>query len=187
MEDYATLLEAAKQNPADADFGRLRMAYTETGTYDPFYLPAKKYGGICDLLENDDAGSALELVSSVLETCYLDIQSHTLASIAHARLGNTEMAQYHKRFAVGLLFSIFDSGDGASFETAFVVVSLPEEMAILDALNAQVINEETVEHDGHHFNLVTVRFLSTQEEAVIFFNIDALARAIRRHRPPEAR
>ncbi len=174
MKDYVALLEAAKHDPSKADFSKLRKAYTNSPDYTPLYLPADKYSAIGTALENNEIEQALRLLEEIFESHYLDIQAHAFASVAYKRGGNEQMAQYHRQFTVGLLDSIFNSGNGATPETSFVVIDLSEEMALLFALNAQVLHQEVLEHEGHRFHLLLVRFISTGDEAALYVNLDLI-------------
>ncbi len=185
MSDYTSLLEAARADPDNVDFTELRIAYASSPAYDPYRTPCVSYTTICELIEGNEMEAVIEQVERILDEHYLDIQAHTLATIAYEALGDQTRVEYHKRFAAGLLHSILQSGDGTSFETAFKVVDLSEEYALLLALNAEVLRQELRQHEGHFFDVLEVRFSGIGQDAIIYFNIDLISTHWK-EKPPEA-
>jgi hypothetical protein len=77
-------------------------------------------------------------------------------------------------FAVSLppLRSIFESGDGRGFDTAFVVIDTREEYAVVEALGLRPTQQALMEGRGSKFDVLTVSHPETGQTAQMFFNID---------------
>jgi hypothetical protein len=89
-----------------------------------------------DLLQLSDVG---------LARCPVDIYLHTVRSVALRELGRTAESQQQLRWRNGLVGSILASGDGKTPETAWVVISVAEEYAVLGVFGMQFRRQSLVE------------------------------------------
>lgn len=169
---YETLLERVKKQDSTVDFKELRLAYTGTKLYDP-------YGGSLDARdamfaalnakENDKALAASE---KLLAVNYLDINAHFVASVANTNLKRPEKSDYHKYVFQNLLKSIIHSGDGKTLETAFVVISVDEEYALLNFMGLRQVGHQKVEENGHDYDKMTAKNPKTEKTSIYYFNVD---------------
>jgi len=175
MGSFDALLQAAKADPDSVDFTELRMAYAESSQYDPYRSSTEHYVAVCELLKSGEIESAKDRVIQSLNEHYLDIEMHILASEIYEMLGDEQRARHHARFAVKLLGSICRSGNGKTPETAFQVIDLAEEYAIMSMLNVECISQELRREGDHYSDVFRVR-LADGSETLIYFNIDLLVR-----------
>src|SRR5438445_6937624 len=115
---YEILLEKVKTSDQSVDFKELRLAYTETSTYSPYGGDGESRRAMFDAIKAREFDKSLQL------GCF----------VSHRELAHADKATYHKFVFEGLLNSIKNSGDGKSEETAFVVISVDEEYALLNWL-----------------------------------------------------
>ncbi len=169
---YAELLEAAKRDPDSVDFRELRLACAKTDDYNPYYLDDKDASSINDLMEQGDMAGAAQQVNQLLEANYLDIQWHIAAAAIYHELGDGLRTDYHKRFAFRLLDSILDYGDGKTPETAFIVINVGEEYAVLRALRLELKQQSLIELGGHSYDQIDGIQPDTGETCTLYFNID---------------
>ncbi len=73
-----------------------------------------------------------------LESCPIDIDVRYLAALALEETQQLERSQVQTAWYTALIEGVLDSGDGTTPETAFVVVSVDEEYAVLRAIGLQV-------------------------------------------------
>lgn len=175
--EYAELLAAAKLNPTAADFTELRLACTKSPEYAPYaieFMHAKTRKSLEKALDENNMQGAIEAINRILETHYLGIDVHMAAVFVYERMGDEARSTYHRKFAEGLLESIHQSGDGLSYETAFIVIDVREEYAVLEALDAELIQQSLTGHGGHQFDVLEVRDRRTGQTAAqpLYFNID---------------
>jgi hypothetical protein len=127
---YDEMVQKLKKGDLSVDFAELRMAYASTPQYGPEEgsdeakdmfgkLNAKNYMG------------ALKIANAVLEKQYVNIDAHIVASDAYEVLHNDDAAKLHHDIVVGLVRSILDSGSGTSTSTAYKVISIAEEYAVM--------------------------------------------------------
>jgi hypothetical protein len=170
---YQELLGAAQANPGAADFTALRMAYTESSTYAPYAYDDELETALKSALAEEDWDAALHALQGLLANNYLNIDAHILAAALHGKQGDEEKANHHRQFGRGLLESIFHSGNGRSFETAWTVISIAEEYAVCKALGIfQPGDQRLVEHEGHFYDVLTVNHPRTGEALQLYFNVD---------------
>ena len=171
---YDALLAMARENPAEADFHALRMAFVRTPHYQPYASDIESLDALGDALHGDDLDTALAQVKNLLNTNYLDIEAHISADYIYTRRSETAQATYHRAFARGLIDSIARTGNGRSFETAFIVITLAEEYTLLRMLGLQPQTQQLVQHEEHWFDVHNVRHGTSGEAIRVYFNVDIL-------------
>ena len=182
--EYAELLVAAKRNPAAANFTALRLACAQSPEYAPYaieYVHAKTWASLQKALSDDNirtgnVQAAITPIHRMLATCYLDVQLHVTAATVYKMLADETQSIFHYTFAAGLLDSIFRSGDARSYETAFTVIDVREEYAVLRALDVELTRQTLVGHNDHWFDVLEVHNPQTGKPAAVklYFNIDFL-------------
>lgn len=83
-------------------------------------------------LANEEKWDALAaLTAPWVARCPIDPEAHALRSVALDHLGSPQAAHDHGAWAHGLFESILASGDGRTSATAYLVVAVYEEYAVL--------------------------------------------------------
>jgi hypothetical protein len=95
----------------------------------------------------------------------VDIDARVAAAVASQKLGRPEDADLHKRWYNGLVDSVLASGDGKTAQTAFEVISVEEEYAVLRAMGLESRGQMLVDGGIH---ALTVETESGNE--IIYFN-----------------
>jgi len=179
---YATLvaeLKASVDNPAGApryfNFKAIRDAYAISPDYDP-------YGTLVELhrvemlraYQHRDLKVALSEADKVLDQNYTDIGANVIADLAYSDLKDQVHARFHRMLAREFLLSIFRSGDGNSPATAYQIVSVPEEYAVLNARQV-VFEKQTYQTSNGQFFDKLVGFDPLHNRHVsIYFNVDRM-------------
>jgi len=126
-------------------------------------------------MERQNLPAAIEAVHAILETDYLQYDAHVSAGDIYSEMCDEEKSRYHKEFARGILVSIFESGNGRSFETAFAVISESEELNILKILGLKHISKTPVVHQGHEYDVMVCVNPKTRGKGNVYFNIDSIS------------
>lgn len=92
---------------------------------------------------------------------------HLLRAAAARRLGDLKTYVYHSYFSSGLMQSVMASGDGKTPQTAFKVIAVAEEYAILRDFGAELSSQSLV--DGPCDKMECK--LPGGKEATIYFNV----------------
>lgn len=168
---YQSLLEMARRGDPGLDFTALRMAsaarLAKTDAADP-ELRKKMFAA----LHQDQWAAVIETGNQVLAQNYLDIDAHMFVAHAYEKGNEPGKAAPHRTTADGLMKSILASGNGRSFETAFVVISVDEEYSVLRHYRLAAGKQELVTAAGHSYDVLTAQTGDTHEEATVYFNID---------------
>jgi hypothetical protein len=167
---YGELLSNAKEHPESADYTALRMAFTETDAYDPYTLDKS----LANVMKEDQLEEAVETLAKSLDRNYVNIQTHITAVHLYRRLDVQPKIVYHQTWISGLIKSIFESGDGMTFDTAFVVIDTGEEYSLFGVLTALLRKQSLVEHNGHQFDVMNVVRRDQPKEMTLYFNIDIM-------------
>ncbi|HYL04397.1 MAG TPA: DUF4919 domain-containing protein [Thermoanaerobaculia bacterium] len=170
---YESLLEKARRGDPGLDFTALRMAWADRqaklaklNAADP-ELRNKMF----DALHKDQLAAVIETGNQVLAQNFLDVDAHMFVAFAYEKSHEAEKAALHRTMGNGLMKSILASGNGRALETAFVVISVDEEYAVLRHYRLAPDKQDLVTTGGHHYDVLRAR-TDTHEEATVYFNID---------------
>jgi hypothetical protein len=172
-QEFQSLLERVKKSDTTVDFAAMRKLQTRLDSYKP-------YGADPDdhpfrALSAGNLDQAKLLAEHVLGMNYLDLESHMAAEAVAEKRGDATAAAHHHYVVKGVLDSIFKSGDGKSLETAFVVITISEEYAVMSQLGFQVGGQALLNDDaGHSYDQLTGVNPETKASQEVYFNIDAL-------------
>jgi hypothetical protein len=172
---YETLLAKVLKGDLTIDFAAFRLAYTRTEEFcTGAFLSRQDVSEIEVLCHERDFSNALALAEKALAKNFADVNAHYVAAIAFMCTGN-EKVWYHRNLFEKLLESIKIGCDGKTLETAYVVISVPEEYALLDHLGYKMeMQALLVPGNGHRYDRMTVVNRRTNEKAVLYFQIDAV-------------
>lgn len=128
-------------------------------------------------------GDAIKMADEILRTTYLSPDAHVAKSICFAAQGDTQKAQFHKAVYLGLINSILAGGDGSKPETAYVVVTVEEEYAVMKALGFTVWAQAITRQGGHTFDILSATNEKTKQTGKFYFNLDLPATLLRPAKP----
>lgn len=153
---------------AEVDFGALRDAYGARVDYDERCEDRDLKKRAAEALNGEDYAEAVNLIEPALKRCPVSAQLHLWKAGALMELGRDDEAKVHKRWFLGLIQSVLDSGDGKTAETAFITISIPEEYLVLRFLGLEA---ETQALTGSPYRVD--QFTARDEEGnrvTIYFN-----------------
>jgi len=179
QKEYDELIARVKKDDTSVDFSHLRSLYTELDSYGPTPPDTKE---MFAALRAGDYKKALRQVDAVLAEYYLDAHAHYVGMIAADKLGDAARSAHHRYVEKGILDSILRSGDGKSPETAYKVIFVSEEYALLRSLGLESQQQNLIDHDdGHSFDLLTVSNPKSKAVFRVWFGIDPITAAEIRH------
>ena len=171
--EYDAGIARLRRGDATVDIRRLRHLWAGLPGYDPYAEGANREATVA-AVKRDDAKEALRLARLDLEADYLDIDAHMAAMFANRMAGDEKASEQNRAVVVGILKSITEFGDGASPSTAYTVVTVREEYAVLRAFGLGMKSQELLTGPEHSFDVMTVIDPETKKETTIYFNIDLL-------------
>ncbi|MEK6283187.1 MAG: DUF4919 domain-containing protein [Acidobacteriota bacterium] len=170
-KSYDLLLERAKKGDPALDFTALRLAFYESPHYNP-NVPMMTYRPLWGAVAQKNYPEAIKIAQSVLEKNFVEVNAHMVAQIAYRETGDVERAQFHKYVADGLLNSIKAKGDGKNIETAYEVISINEEYGLMRSMELRPIKQALIPDKEHFFDAITVIDPQTNQQRLIYFNVD---------------
>lgn len=178
---YATMVAAIEPGNTDADYGALRRAYVESEGYDPYGTKILDLvSGMRDAFSAGDCKTAGKDAASIATLQFTDIEAHLIAALCFEKAGDPSQADFQRAISLGLVHSILDSGDGLAPATAYRVVSLDEEYAVLNLLDLKVGRQALVQDGGHSYDRFTVSMADAKGDIEVFFEIDPILKALDR-------
>lgn len=129
-QSYDEMVRQLKTGVVSIDFTQLRMKYAASPEYVPEEGSDKIRQMYTDLNAKNYKG-ALKVANAVLEKQYVNIDAHVVVSLAYAGLHDQAASKLHHDIAMGLARSILNSGSGTSVATAYKVISVEEEYALM--------------------------------------------------------
>jgi len=170
---FAALVAAAEAGDKDVDYTALRAAYPYTASWDPYgnrtnslmtQARAAQRGGDC--------ASAQEKLDDVIKRDFTIDSAHALrADCLGPQKGAVENA-----IADGLIRSLMNSGDGASENTAYVIVTMREEMDVLANRHIQTKTRQTNMRgsDGRYYDQVDgIALKDGAKSHTLYFDVTA--------------
>ena len=182
--DYAALVAAAK-NGQNVDFQALREAYVKSADYDPYGLklpPAARE--MIPAANAGDCQKAMKIARSVIETAFIHADAHTILALCADKAGDEAGEQAERKIAVGLMRSIFNSGDGKTPQTAYRVVTVWEEYSVLQLLKLRRTVQHLVSVDGHAYDVLDAKRDGQDKVESIYFRIDSILEQLDRKLQP---
>jgi hypothetical protein len=157
-----------------SDFFLLRASFATTRQYKPYkrddldLLSEKMLNWYSQHAYPEAIACATELVGKE----YINSRAHLMLSLCHAALGDTSESKRQKWIADGLVKSIYQSGDGESDSTAFIIFLIHEEYTLLNALGFTNRRLQALDEIGdNYFDEITASNPSTGEEKEFYFDI----------------
>lgn len=171
-KDYETLLAKLKGGDLNIDFKTFRFAFPETAGYSARGVNKEIFNKMYTALGEKKYKDTISKAQTILETDYVDLDAHLLLHISHRELGNTKGSEFHGAVLKGLAQSILKSGDGKTTATAYHVIRVDEEYAILRLLGMSRAKQELVKENGHHYDKMEITDDKTKQTSTIYFNVD---------------
>ena len=170
---YHALLSRLKAGDTAINFTDLRMAYADSRSYSPYGTESTTARSEASgLIRDGKFEKARAVASGILDSNYLDIDAQWMVAFCYQKLGDAERSRYHVAIARGLVRSILRSGNGTTAATAFEVISVDEEYALLGGLGYQLERQSLIAENGHTYDKMEVVEKQTKEKRTFYFNID---------------
>ncbi len=151
----------------------VRLEYAASKTYNPYASGVSEaIKKSDDLLQEEKFQETIEEAAKGLALDRLNIQLLMVQAASYRQLGEIEKANELRKKWMGLVDSVLASGDGKSFATAFHVISVDEEYALMTLLKLRLTQQSLVEHNGSQYDLMDVLSSETGNESRLYFNID---------------
>jgi hypothetical protein len=154
-DKYQALLSAARQGTAPVDWQALRFAYADSPAFDltdDGTQAARR--AMIEAVNKGDFAGALAKATVIIDKVYVDLDAHWVAALANKELGNAAAGHKEHDIALGIIKSIM-TGDGLTAQTAFTVIDVHEEYALLHALAITVTRQALVTTGGHSYDVMS--------------------------------
>lgn len=178
---YDDYVAQAKAGKVDIDYTAFRLAYTSSPKYASSEWTVRELRAAMRRAHQEgDCTTAMGRAADIFEVNFVNIDAHLIAAMCHKKAGNPERERQEATMFRGIVSSVLRSGDGKSPETAFVVISIDEEYAAMQAIGVRLERQSLVSHGGSDFDRIEGKRLDSGEAITLYFNVD---RPLRRSRP----
>jgi hypothetical protein len=173
--DYAALVTAAKEGDPGTDYTAMRQAYLMLPEYDPS-------GEKTEQLMRDgqaaytakDCKTALVKFQAATALTFILSDAHALIADCLEQAGDKDGEKREEAIAQGLFNSVMSSGDGAKPETAFRIITLSEENAILSVAGVNGTKREMISTDAGPVEKISITDAATGQQGAVYFNVGAI-------------
>lgn len=169
---YESLLMRARAGDSTVDYGALRLAYAARPGYDAYDTRMDLRDPMIRNYRATQYDSALYYGEKILAANFVDIGAHAICGFASEQLNNTAGRDAHFAVRNALIRSILKTGDGLSAATAFTVIAISEEYAVLGALGLEMKKQALIQENGHAYDKMTVLDTQSGKDLTLYFNID---------------
>lgn len=174
-KEYRSLVARMKKSDPSLDFDRLRRLRTQLDTYG-----AGSGEHPYNDLEAGDVAAAQALAENVLAENELDLEANITAATLADQRKDAATAAYHRYVVQGLLDSVLRSGDGQSPETAYKVIAVSEEHAVLHHLGLQPRDQILLDIEGRAYDLFRTVDAEGRLAREVYFDVDAIEKGVDR-------
>jgi hypothetical protein len=161
------------------DFLALRTEYGDRSDFAERCENGRPLRAWYDAANGSDWQTVLDSTAKWLDSCPVDIDAHFVRAVALAETGRSIESDVHVGWFRGLVDSILATGDGRSAESPFVVISVPEEYAVLRAFRLEARGQSLL--DGGIDAIAVVD--KDGNESTAYFRPDAHWRRMARDLP----
>jgi len=150
-----------------------RLAYAASADYHPYDTRNRdSQKSVSDLLDQGKFPEAIAEAQKGLAVAPYDIDLLVLLAAAYRESGDIANADKAREQWMALVDSILRSGTGHDFATAFQVISVAEEYAVMRLTGLHSEQQVLVAHEGSEFDVVTVKDPRTGTVRELHFNVD---------------
>lgn len=168
-DDYVAQVKAGK---LDIDYTAFRMAYVASPKYEPYGAARVLMGQMKKAYTAGDCPAAMAHAKEIFEVNLVQIDAHFVTALCQRKAGNEEEARREHAMLMGSVRSVLGSGDGKSPETAFVVIGIDEEYAVMAALSLTLVRQALVNHGGSAFDRMEAKKRDSDQTVTLYFNVD---------------
>lgn len=129
---------------APVDFTALRAEYGNRDDFDTI-CGGSAFDELGAQAQAKDWSGIVATSGPWLESCPVDLDVQFLRAVALKETGRAEESDLHLGWYKGLAESVLASGDGRTPETAWVVISVHEEYAVLRGLRVKPVSQELLD------------------------------------------
>jgi hypothetical protein len=174
---YRELVERVKGGDFSVDLRVLRMACAKSSVCDARATP----GDLAAMVvaeEEQRYADVVKIAERLINQGFINIEAHLSCSQAYSKLNNAEKAKFHMDVLTALFRSILDAGDGKTEATAYEAISVREQYDVLVSMGLPYLgnasSNKSIADGGHRYVRWEVRNPKTQENVMVFFNVDAM-------------
>lgn len=150
-----------------------RLTHATSSRYDPYETKSQeRYAAAVKQLEKKRFTRAVEEAEAGIKLCPLNIDLLMILSAAHRAAGDAAKADACRTQWMSLIDSILASGDGRDFATAFRVIDVHEEYAVLRAMQLRPVGQKLLRHEGSTYDVIEVINRAGEGSFAMYFNVD---------------
>ena len=173
---YDSILSKLRSGDTKIDFTSLRIAYSETKDASPFGADHESRRVMNVAAMDGQCADAIKLADDILAKFYLSPDAHAAKSKCYSELKDPAKAAFHKSIYLGLINSVLAKGDGNTFDTAYRVITIEEEYAVMKALGYTVWAQDYERRGDHLCDVLRATDNKTKQAVKLYFNVDIPAR-----------
>lgn len=172
------------------DYTAIRFAYAAMPDYNAYTIQIVESALADEAMVDWNAGrspQALEKIQELVAQWPLSLEGHLrLADGAAVVLRSlkepkvialmTDLERHHRTVYRGIIASIQASGDGKSKQTAYKVISIPEENWLLRELRLRKMGQSLETEGGKSYDYIEAQPLDGGERRTVIFDINAFYR-----------
>jgi hypothetical protein len=165
---YEALVQRVRSGDQTVDLNELRLAAGEGG----IVSDVDARSNLMAAARKRDFKKLEQAADAVLKSNYTDLDGHFFAKVAAKELGKPEKEEFHNWVEMGLLKSLYSSGDGKSAATALKVISVDEEYFLLRVMGQMVKSQALSTCEGKRCDVMTTEDRESKQEQKWYFNVE---------------
>ncbi len=170
-EKYLSAVDSAISDLSNASFKDIKDLFVNSDYYNPYNTPIE-IDDIKTLVEEEKFDEAAKLIEKHYRNYFAEFHLHHYAMMAFRGVEREDLAQWHRKALLLMLYEIESTGDGKTVETAFKVISVREEYYYMDSTNILYKDQHLFSENGSSYDNFEVDINDNWDSRNIFFNLD---------------
>ncbi len=154
------------------EFYMLYFGQSVDPSYDPYAIRDGVTAELKRLYSEEKYEEGIIEGNKLLPKYPLDIDVNWYLGMCHYKLEQYDLYERYVGVYRCIMLGIVSTGDGDTPKTAYVVITVDDEYEILDYLSYAMDKQELLDKDGHSFDKIIGYDRDTEEDLVVYFNID---------------
>ncbi len=150
-DKYSDFVKQLETGKTDINYSEFRESFIESEQFKVASEAQKEFDDLrkemYTQMEKSNSQEIIRITKAMLSIDYTSMLAHKILRQTYKIIGDTLNATKYKTIQFGLLYSITDSGDGKSCETAWHVIQTSEEYFILQMLGAE-LKRQSIDNSG---------------------------------------
>ena len=174
-DKYSGFVKQLEAGKTDINYREFRESFIESEQFKVASNKSKEFERLEKemyvQMNKSNSQEIIRITKAMLSIDYTSMIAHKILRQTYNIIGDTLNAKKYKTIQFGLLYSIIDSGDGNTCESAWHVTQVNEEYFILNMLDVDLITQSILTNNNGYYDKMVVK-TEDGSSKTYYFNVN---------------